>query len=107
MATGFNTQTGNGEYRLQFETDNKELFLLMQETARRCVDGKPQTNADRIRAMSDEELATCLECFGLCHYCSEHHRLGDLRIYQDEKCDEMCEQHCLEWLKQPAEEVAE
>lgn len=68
---------------------------------------KFQTNADRIRAMSDEELATFLECFGLCHYCTEHHRLGDLRVYQDEKCDERCEQHCLEWLQQPAEEVSE
>ena len=38
MATGFNTQVGDGEYRLQFETDNKEHYLLMQETARRCVD---------------------------------------------------------------------
>lgn len=55
MATGFNTQVGNGEYRLQFETDNREYYLLMQETARRCVDGKPVTNADRVRSMSDEE----------------------------------------------------
>ena len=56
MATGFNTQASNGEYRLQFETDNREYYLLMQETARRCVDGKPVTNADRIRVMTDEEL---------------------------------------------------
>ncbi len=56
MATGFNTQVGNGEYRLQFETDNKEYYMLMQETARRCVDGKPVTNADRIRSMTDDEL---------------------------------------------------
>ena len=62
-----------------------------------------KTNADRIRAMTDEELAKFLECFGLCHHCTEHHRLGDVRFYQDEKCDEQCEQHCLEWLKQPAE----
>ena len=60
MATRFNTQVGNGEYRLRFETDNREYYLLMQETARRCVDGKPVTNADRIRAMSDEELAEFL-----------------------------------------------
>ena len=40
MSTGFNTQIGNGEYRLQFETDNKEHYLLLQEMARRCVDGK-------------------------------------------------------------------
>lgn len=57
MTTGFNTQIGGGEYRLQFETNNKEYYLLMQTTARRCVDGKPTTNADRIRAMSDAELA--------------------------------------------------
>ena len=56
MATGFNTQVGNGEYRLQFETDNKEYYLLMQETARRCVDGEPVTNADSIRSMTDDEL---------------------------------------------------
>lgn len=56
MPTGFKTQCGNGEYHLQFETDNKEYYLLMQETARRCVDGNPMTNADRIRAMTDEEL---------------------------------------------------
>ena len=60
MATGFNTQVGNGEYRLQFETDNKEHYLLMQSTARRCVDCVQMTNADRIRSMSDEELAMLL-----------------------------------------------
>ena len=60
MTTGFNTQVGNGEYRLQFETDNKEYYLLMQSTARRCVDCVHMTNAQKIRAMSDEELAMCL-----------------------------------------------
>lgn len=43
--TGFNTQTRGGEYRLQFETDNKEYFLLMQEMARRCLDGQPASDA--------------------------------------------------------------
>ena len=57
MATRFNTQVGNGEYRLQFETDNKEYYLLMQSTARRCVDSAHMTNADRIRSMTDEEMA--------------------------------------------------
>ena len=57
MATRFNTQVGNGEYRLQFETDNKEYYLLMQSTARRCVDCVHMTNANRIRSMTDEELA--------------------------------------------------
>lgn len=61
------------------------------------------TNAQKIRSMSDEKLAKFLECFGLCHYCTEHHRLVDLRIYADEKCDEKCVEHCLNWLRQPAE----
>ena len=81
MATGFNTQVSNGEYRLQFETDNIEYYLLMQETARRRVDGKPVTNADRIRAMSDEELANVLREFAT----------------------KPMQGSFLKWLKQPAE----
>lgn len=58
---------------------------------------KPQTNADRIRAMSDEKLAkmltvlvggfSCLEC----------------REIEEGECYMKCEERCLEWLKQPAE----
>ena len=57
MATGFNTQVSNGEYRLQFETDNEAHYLLMQSAARRCIDHAHMTNADKIRSMTDEELA--------------------------------------------------
>ena len=57
MATEFNTQVGNGKYCLQFETDNEAHYLLMQSAARRCVDCVHMTNADRIRSMTDEELA--------------------------------------------------
>ena len=56
MATEFNTQVGNGEYRLQFETDNEAHYLLMQSAARRCIDRAHMTNADRIRSMTDDEL---------------------------------------------------
>ena len=47
--TGFNTQTCRAEnsYRLQFETDNWEYFLFMQEAARACVDGKLPDVIDR------------------------------------------------------------
>lgn len=38
--SGFDTQTGNGEFQLQFFTDNKQHYLIMQEVARRCVDDK-------------------------------------------------------------------
>lgn len=56
----------------------------------------PQTNADRIRAMSDEELCEMLtigtggfDC-GTCRDSNE--------------CDRECELHCAEWLKQPAKD---
>lgn len=58
----------------------------------------PLTNADRIRAMSDDELATMLfdykECNKNCIMSSEKH------------CYEICEEESviLKWLQQPAEE---
>ena len=88
MATGFNTQVGNGEYRLQFETDNKEHYLLMQSTARRCVDCVQMTNADRIRSMSDEMLKEFICSMLKCEYCS-------FEVWG--RCD------LLKWLQQPAE----
>lgn len=65
---------------------------------------KVQTNADRIRSMSDEELARHLHCIGWdCHLCAEYRRLDNEPLLRTEKCDENCFEHCLEWLKQPAE----
>lgn len=62
------------------------------------------TNADRIRAMSDEELARHLHCIGWdCHLCAEHKRLDNEPLLRDQRCDGNCFDHCLEWLKQPAE----
>ena len=92
MATGFNTQVSNGEYRLQFETDNREYYLLMQETARRCVDGKPVTNADRIRAMSDDELIEFIKNIKV--------RAALCKAVKDNDAfEELCSS---EWLQQPA-----
>lgn len=63
------------------------------------------TNADRIRAMSDEELAKHLHDIGWdCHLCVEHKRLDNEPLLRNQRCDENCFEHCLEWLKQPAEE---
>ena len=65
---------------------------------------KKKTNADRIRAMRDEELATHLHDIGWdCHLCAEHGRLDNEPLLRGEKCDEKCVEHCLEWLKMPAE----
>ena len=67
---------------------------------------EPYSNADRIRSMSDEELATHLHDIGWdCHLCAEHGRLDNEPLLCGEKCDEKCVKHCLEWLQQPAEEA--
>ena len=69
-------------------------------------DSQTPSNADRIRAMNDEELATHLHDNGWdCHLCAEHGRLDNEPLLLGEKCDEKCVEHCLEWLQQPAEEV--
>jgi hypothetical protein len=61
----------------------------------KCKRYKPNytTNADRIRAMSDEELAEWVTC---------PQYYGNKMV-----CDTSCVACCLEWLKQPAKEDAE
>ena len=95
MATGFNTQVSNGEYRLQFETDNREYYLLMQSTARRCVDCAHMTNTNRIRSMSDEELSEMLWETG------RNYRA----VCADPAVDYTVQhEHIIDWLRKPAEE---
>ena len=60
MATGFNTQVGNGQYRLRFETDNKEDYFLMQKLARLCVDGKTSEILKTVEA--GKEKSPCETC---------------------------------------------
>ena len=56
----------------------------------------PRTNADRIRAMSDEELA---EVFGKLVHC------GGCPMRDSCKADDLpCDNVMLEWLQQTAEE---
>jgi hypothetical protein len=57
MSAEFNTQIGNGKYRLQFETDNNEHYLLLQEMARRAVDGKPMAMnlSDTVKPMCSDD----------------------------------------------------
>lgn len=56
----------------------------------------PDTNADRIRAMSDEELCKFL---GECKFCDICEEGCDSCTYNGD-----CDKRLLEWLKQPAEE---
>ena len=56
----------------------------------------PQTKADRIRAMSDEELAEFLYSCEFCNICEES---CDNCRYNGE-----CERRLADWLKHPAED---
>ena len=48
----------NGKkFELVFQTDNKAYFEKMQATARECIDHKPVTQFDCIKAMTIEEMA--------------------------------------------------
>ena len=68
---------------------------------------KPQTNADRIRAMSDEELAEQLITVGELdeeiHFCKNLPECDDLLNTEDGVPLEKCRGCLLNWLKQPAE----
>lgn len=70
------------------------LFADIDEIIDCTPSEKPQTNADRIRAMSDEELADLtIREIG---YCAP---TGDC-----EKTSNDCKACWLDWLKQPVEE---
>lgn len=58
---------------------------------------KQQTNADRIRAMRDEELAKMLTVGKGAFACLECREIGD------GECSMQCGERCLEWLQRPAE----
>lgn len=56
----------------------------------------PITNGDRIRAMTDEELA-----YWMTHLHEDGHCLNErCQIFQDKTCEECV----IDWLKQPAKE---
>lgn len=67
-----------------------------------CVHGvcledffKPKTNADRIRSMSDEELAEFLSHYMSCGYCDARNK--------EQGCKD-CKAELLQWLKSEAKE---
>lgn len=66
------------------------------------VDGKSRTNADRIRAMSDEELVVFLDGFsGRCLDCAEDAKNKSCQIYKEGR---YCRpRDIMEWLQKPVE----
>lgn len=60
------------------------------------------TNADKIRSMTDEELAEYF--FDDNRFCCNNCPSGQKNGGYSFECDEKCVEHCLDWLKQEAEE---
>lgn len=71
---------------------NCGAMQYMDKCEKPCDTIEPQTNADRIRAMSDEELADLLDDFGACSRCR---RRGN---------DCFPVPNTLGWLRQPAKD---
>lgn len=65
--TGFKTDISKQgtKFELVFTTDNKDYFKKVQSVARDCIDHKPITQFDRIKAMSVEELARVIDKYDL------------------------------------------
>ena len=69
-------------------------FVCFNGVSCKITTGKSQTNADRIRAMSDEELAWELMLWR-CEAVARHHGISS--VYPD------TQKTILDWLQQPAE----
>lgn len=94
--TEFITRGCHAEHRYEviIKTDSEEHYCAAQAYARLLIGHqKPMTNADRIRAMSDEELAEFLERT----HSNMAIKLGGEYIVREKEYIEI-------WLKQPAEE---
>lgn len=78
-------------YHLKSEYDSSLDLIVHKDELKTLFMCVKQTNADRIRAMSDEELAEFLGEFATrtCHYCLE--------------CGISCNGERLKWLKAEAE----
>ena len=82
MATGFSTRSGPDGYRLNFDTDNLDYYLLMQKIARHCVDGKPTADVVEVRhgrwemvpynGVYDIRCSSCGYCPGIRFYSSNY-----------------------------------
>ena len=72
-----------------------EEWVLTSNRSERVV-FKPQTNADRLRAMTDEELASIFANFTDCQYCG----VKTARCSENET---RCRMEWLSWLKSPVE----
>ena len=91
---------GAGKVAMGKRLNNGKLSITIVRCKRCNGTGKKLTNADRIRAMSDDELANAIASNAYTGACN------DFDITYDGKCCHNCEKcdAIIKWLKQPAEE---
>lgn len=85
----------------------KTLDSPDEKTDRDCRFFQQKTNADRIRAMSDDELSELLISADFCEGCEYCDKVGICRYYEahpDGVLADGCKQAARKWLQQPAEE---
>lgn len=88
----------NGKkFELVFQTDNKAYFEKMQAMARECIDHKPVTQFDRIKAMSVEEMADYFNGIFDCSNCP-----NDMFLCESE--GSVCTKYIKQWLEQEVSE---
>ena len=86
-------------YEIIINTDSEEHYKATQDFAHKLIDhAKPTTNADRIRAMSDKELAELMRSMMDCDSC------GNMFSFKCDGSYEHCLSVCLNWLQMPSEE---
>lgn len=71
-----------------------------------CFEPREMTNADRIRAMSDEALAELLISADFCGECEYCDKVGLCRYYEanpDGILDDGCKQAAISWLRQSSD----
>ena len=97
-STGFDAQIKHEDgYELHFYTDRLEAYRAVEAVSRKQIDNKPKTNADKIRSMTDEELANYLCIHIDCYNC-------DADESGNGNCEDYCRAVLLGWLKEEAEQ---
>lgn len=83
---------------MTFGADEKGNFRVCSRCGKKVY---TITNADRIRAMSDEKLVRMIACCDTCtDICLNEYEKGRI----SERCNGNCLDRVLKWLQQPAEE---
>lgn len=100
---------GQKEFEVIIKTDSKDHYKASEDFARRLIDHtKPQTEADRIRSMSDEALAQYL--YALANkdfeltFCQNKPECLALVDTDEGVPEEHCRACLLEYLQRPADE---